>query len=122
MSNTFFERPIINSPYEYPGQHWILDESGQPTGQIEPKRRRAEFITPIPKPKKRKGKEKQEELLLDEGLGLTTKRQAYDLTSIINEVRSHVDAWRNLAATQWQVTPETERLLKHWRHHEFGGV
>ena len=28
MSNTFFERPIINSPYDQPGQHWILDESG----------------------------------------------------------------------------------------------
>jgi type III restriction enzyme len=122
VSNAFFERPIINSPYEYPGQHWVLDESGQPTGQLEPKRRRAEFITPIPKPKKRKGKEKQEELLLDEGRGLTTKKQAYDLTSIINEVRGHVDAWRKLSSTQWQVTSETERLLKHWRHHEFGGV
>jgi type III restriction enzyme len=122
MSNQFFERPIINSPYMYPGQHWMLDESGQPTGEIEPKRRRAEFITPIPKPKKRKGKEKQEELLLDEGLGLTTKKQAYDLTSIINEVRGHVDAWRKLSSTQWGVSPETERLLKHWRHHQFGGV
>ena len=23
---------------------------------------------------------------------------------------------------QWQVTPETARLLQHWRHHAFGGV
>ncbi len=52
MTNPFFERPIVNSPYEYPHQHWQLDESGQPTGRlIENKRRRAEFITPIPKPK-----------------------------------------------------------------------
>ena len=57
-------------------------------------------ITPIPRPKKRKGKEKQEELLLEEGLGLTTKKQAYDLTSIINEVRSQVDTWRLLAPSQ----------------------
>ena len=122
MSNPFFERPIVNSPYEYPRQHWELDPSGQPTGRLVDKRRRAEFITPIPKPKKRKGKEKQEELVLDEGLGLTTKTQAYDLTSIINEVRSQVDAWRNLAPAQWQVTPETARLLQHWRYHAFGGV
>ena len=33
-----------------------------------------------------------------------------------------VDTWRNLPASQWQVTPETARLLHHWRHHEFGGV
>jgi type III restriction enzyme len=122
MSNPFFERPIINSPYEYPRQHWELDESGQPTGNLIDRRRRAEFITPIPKPKKRRGSPKQEELVLDEGRGLTTKKQAYDLTSVINEVRGQVDSWRNLPASQWQVTPETARLLQHWRHHEFGGV
>ena len=122
MSNPFFERPIVNSPYEYPHQHWELDQDGQPTGNLIDRRRRAEFVTPIPKPKKRKGKEKQEELVLDEGLGLTTKKQAYDLTSIINEVRSQVEVWRTLAQSQWQVTPETARLLQHWRHHEFGGV
>ena len=122
MSNPFFERPIVNSPYEYPRQHWELDESGQPTGNLLERRRRAEFITPIPKPKKRRGSARQEELVLDEGRGLTTKKQAYDLTSVINEVRSHVDTWRHLPASQWQVTPETARLLQHWRHHEFGGV
>jgi len=122
MSNPFFERPIVNSPYEYPRQHWELDETGQPTGNLVERRRRAEFITPIPKPKKRRGSAKQEELVLDEGRGLTTKKQAYDLTSVINEVRSQVDTWRHLPASQWQVTPETARLLQHWRHHEFGGV
>src|SRR5216684_1252174 len=120
MSNPFFDRPIVNSPYEYPRQHWELDETGQPTGRLLDKRRRAEFITPIPKPKKRRGS-RQEELDLDEGKGLSTKKQAYDLTSIINEVRGQVDAWRNLPASQWQVTPETARLLHHWRYHEFGG-
>ena len=24
--------------------------------------------------------------------------------------------------SQWQVTPETARLLQHWRHHKFSGV
>jgi type III restriction enzyme len=60
--------------------------------------------------------------VLDEGKGLSTKRQAYDLTSIINEIRNQVDTWRALPASQWQVTPETARLLEHWRHHEFGSV
>ena len=41
----------------------------------------------IPKPKKRKRDEKQEEMVLDEGKGLSSKKQQYDLTSIINEVR-----------------------------------
>ena len=65
MSNAFFERPIVNSPYEYPRRHWKLDESGQPTGEVEERRRRAEFITPIPKPKKRRSA-KQGEFVLDD--------------------------------------------------------
>ena len=54
MDNRFFEKPILNSPYVYPAQHWELDTSGQPTNKIIENRRRAEFITPIPKPKKRR--------------------------------------------------------------------
>ena len=123
MSNPFFDHPILNSPYECPQRHWELDASGQPTQQILERRRRAEFITPIPKPKKRKKSAKQDELVLDEGKGLSTKKQQYDLTSIINEVRKNVDSWRDLPSpNQWQVTPETTRLLQHWRHHKFSGI
>ena len=123
MSNPFFEHPILNSPYERPNRHWELDEHGQPTQQILPQRRRAEFITPIPKPKKRKRSAAQQEIVFDEGKGLSTKQQQYDATSIINEVRQHVDQWRELSDTNhWQVTPETARLLQHWRHHAFSGV
>jgi type III restriction enzyme len=73
-----------------------LDPSGQPTQQIIERRRRAEFITPIPKPKKRKKTAPQEEMVFDEGKGLSTKQQQYDSTSIINEVRQSVDSWRSL--------------------------
>jgi type III restriction enzyme len=86
-------------------------------------RRRAEFVTPIPKPKKRKGSPKQDEMVFDEGKGLSTKEQQYDPTSIINELRQQVDQWRDLKnPSQWQVTPETARLLEHWRHHKFSSV
>jgi type III restriction enzyme len=123
MSNPFFDRPILNSPYAIPARHWELDEQGQPTQAISPSRRRAEFITPIPKPKKRKRGAVQEEIVFDEGKGLSTKKQQYDPTSIINEVRGHVDTWRLLThPNQWQVTPETARLLQHWRDYKFSGV
>lgn len=123
MSNPFFDHPILNSPYERPSRHWELDESGQPTQQVLETRRRAEFITPIPKPKKQKKSPKQQDFIFDEGEGLSDTAQQYDPTSIINEVRSHVDSWRALPnPAQWQVTPETARLLQHWRHHDFNGV
>jgi type III restriction enzyme len=119
MPNHFFERPILNSPYECPRRHWELDEQGQPTQQIIDTRRKAEFITPIPKPKKRKGAATQPNLGYDEVAALSTKDQKYDITSIINEVRGLVDGWRALPSSEWQVTPETARLLQHWRHHPF---
>ena len=122
MSNLFFEKPILNSPYKCPPRHWELDEQGQPTQKIIESRRRAEFITPIPKPKKRKSSNKQEEIVFDEGKGLSTKEQQYNTTSIINELRQHLDQWRTLPYNQWQVTPETARLLQYWRHHDFSGV
>jgi type III restriction enzyme len=120
MDNHFFERPILNSPYSYPEHHWELDSEGQPTQRIVDARRRAEFITPIPKPKKQKRKLTQETLVFDEGKGLSTAKQQYDPTSIINDLRYQVDQWRRLPSpNDWQVTPETERLLQHWRHHKF---
>ncbi len=47
MNNPFFERPILNSPYEYPNRHWDLDDAGQPTRKIVETRRHAGFITPL---------------------------------------------------------------------------
>ena len=123
MSNPFFEHPILNSPYAYPSQHWELDDQGQPTQAIIAKRRRAEFITPIPKPRKQKGKGSQKDLLFDEGSGLSTDSQQYDHTAVINAVRQEVDKWRALPnPIDWRVTPETARLLQHWRHHDFAGI
>lgn len=64
----------------------------------------------------------QQVIVFDEGKGLSTKEQQYDPTSVINEVRGYVAAWRALPESQWQVTPETARLLKHWRNHRFVGI
>ena len=54
MDRRFFEQPILNSPYEYPSQHWELDETGQPTNRVVPERRKVSFITPIPNPGSRR--------------------------------------------------------------------
>ena len=121
MNSQFFEKPILYSPYEYPSRHWELDDTGQPTQRIVESRRRAEFITPIPKAKKQKAAHSQGSLLFDEGL--STQAQLYVHTAIINGVRQEVDRWRNLAnPNDWRVTPETARLLQHWRHHPFSSI
>lgn len=122
-AKTFFEHPILNSPYEAPREHWELDETGQPTNRLIATRRKASFITPIPKAKKRKDTGEQTALVMDEGKGLSDAQQQYEATAtFINELRGYVDQWRLLPESSWMVTPETARLLKHWRTYEFHGV
>ena len=62
-------------------------------------------------------------LLFDEGKGISTAEQQYDHTAIINSVRQQVDQWRRLPnPNDWRVTPETARLLQHWRHHTYSSI
>jgi len=121
--NIFFEKPILNSPYSYPSRHWELDKSGQPTQKVLDSRRSVELITPIPQPKKRKSSPKQASILFEDELGLSSEKQQYDPTPIINELRRSVDVWRKMPnPNDWLVTPETARLLQHWRHHQFNSI
>jgi type III restriction enzyme len=123
LAQTFFEQPILNSPYEVPKRHHALDDDGQPL-DLPPidGRRESKFLTPVPKPRKKKRKPEQRDFDLGQA-GLSSEEQEYNPTPIINEIRSHVASWRSLPnAADWGVTPITARLLNHWRHHEFNGV
>ncbi len=124
MSNPFFDHPILNSPYDYPTRYWELDSDGQPTQKTLESRRPAEFVTPIPTPRKKAGTAAQQRMAFDEGLGLSNQKQQFDETSVvINKLRVEVTNWRNRPdPAQWGVTPETARLLQHWRHYNFSGV
>ena len=123
MEDLFSKQPILNSPYGHPARHWELDGDGQPTQRVIESRRTAEFITPIPKPRKRRTSKSQQQLVLDEGEGLSAEEQQYEIAARVNEVRRRVDQWRSLPnPNDWGVTPETARLLWHWRNHEFSGI
>ncbi|MBC6427996.1 MAG: DEAD/DEAH box helicase family protein [Cellvibrionales bacterium] len=112
--DSFFTRPILNSPYEPPTAHWQLDEDGQPTGQREGSRRRAGYVTPVPKNKKRKDAQSQDML---EG-----EAHRYSEIPIINQLRDALDEWRKRPAEHWRVSPTTARLLRHWRQHAFNDI
>ena len=105
MTNAFFERPVLNSPYEYPARHWELDPSGQPTGHIRDERRSASFLSAIPRTKK----QSQSQLVFDEeARQLATEGQQYELMELINGLRLRVDEWRAIPDPgKWRVTPET---------------
>jgi type III restriction enzyme len=120
MENPFFDHPILYSPYEIPDRHWELDkDTKQPTQRIINKRRPADFYTPIPKPKKRKDTHVKQTTLgfSDTEDLLSTENQEYCAAAIINQVRACVCAWRRIPdPSKWGVTPETARLLQHWRY------
>jgi type III restriction enzyme len=73
MPEQFFQNLILNSPYAIPSKHWELNQDGQPTNKLIPKRRSAKFVTPIPKPKKRQA---QGTLFADQDL--STDSQQYE--------------------------------------------
>ena len=121
----FLEQPILNSPYVRPERHWELDGDGQPTHRILDRRRPASLISAIPTAKVRRDRQgrrvEQAGLVLDEGEGLSTEDQQYQVARYIN--RERVDEWRLIPdPTNWRVTPETARLLQHWRSHAFSGI
>jgi hypothetical protein len=65
----------------------------------------------VPVPAARRRGPKQAELeLFDEVSGTKVDKNA-----LVNEIRTHVSQWRDLPPSQWGVTPETQRLLLHWR-------
>lgn len=124
MSQSFFDHPILNSPYDPPSRYHALDKEGQPLEQppIEG-RRPCDFITPVPKPKRRPAKAAQSSMVFADEAGLTDEDQEYNPKPIINEIRSHVATWRDLPSDRdWGVTPATARLLHHWRRTEVEGL
>lgn len=110
--SSFYDRPILNSPYRAPEFHHPLDDNGQPLpGDPRPGRRPSRFIVPVPASRKKAAK--------DQG---TLDLETYTENALINEIRGYLDSWRALHnPSDWQVTGTTQRLLEHWRHHRFNG-
>lgn len=110
--SSFYERPILNSPYRAPALHHPLDAHGQPIeGAPRPGRRPARFIAPIPAERKKPASAQG-----------TLELGTYEDYARINEIRSHLESWRALRnPADWGVTAATQRLLEHWRHHDFTG-
>lgn len=109
--SSFYERPILNSPYRVPELHHPLDAKGQPL-EAEPRqgRRPSRYIVPVPGRKKTQA----DQAALDLG--------TYDENALVNEIRGYVDRWRSLRnPADWGVTAATQRILEHWRNHRFNG-
>ncbi len=111
---SFFDKPILNSPYLYPDQHWNLDKDGHPTETTLDRRRPSALWTALPGASA-KSASSQKSLIFDKD-GLSTEATEFNPSPIINDLRQELDTWRTLPnPAQWKVTPVTQRLLEHWR-------
>jgi type III restriction enzyme len=102
----FDKNPVLNSPFREPAKHWVLDARGQPTGVEAAGRRNPGYVVPVAA--SRRGPVQAEMDLQEERTDNT----------LVKLVRPEVDRWRLLPPSQWNVTPETERLLRWWRDPE----
>ena len=102
---SFYERPILNSPYRAPELYHPLDPNGQPLeGEPRQGRRPSRFIVPVPASRK-KASASQGSLDLE----------TYTENALINEIRGYLARWRALRNPRdWGVTGVTQRLLEHW--------
>lgn len=91
MSQSFFDAPILNSPYRVPQRNWELDKDGRPTDRIIERRRKSDLISAMPGAKAKVGK--QASLTFDD---LSTEDVDYNPTPYINELREAVGLLRGL--------------------------
>jgi type III restriction enzyme len=104
----FIDKPIITNPFDTPQFHYELDDEGQPTGKKLVGRRESIQIVPVPAARRRSPKQQELGLFDEDGARVTSN-------ALINEIRKHVAQWQSLPPSQWGVTPETQRLMLHWR-------
>lgn len=90
---SFFGKPILNSPYEYPGRHWELDLAGHPTDTVVNARRSSALWTALPGASA-KSASSQKSLKLEGEL--STETTAYNPSPIINDLRQELATWRSL--------------------------
>lgn len=111
---SFFDQPILNSPYLNPGQHWELDENGHPTDKTIQARRKSALWTALPGASAT-SRNSQSSLALGDA-DISTDATEFNPSPIVNDLRAELDTWRSLPnPSQWKVTPITQRLLQHWR-------
>ena len=115
------ERPIINSPYGEPTEHWpIVGKTF--SGEREPAkgRRSAKYFYRVPKTAgARRGRQRQddgEDLFENDDTPKGNNEHDYDFD--VNDMRRRVKRWRD--AGYEGATETTRRLLRHWSSNDRG--
>ena len=115
MAVSFYEHPILNSPYALPTRHHALDGEGQPL-DLPPVdgRRRSKLITPVPRAKKKAKKAEQTSFVMPD---------AQDLSTVRARVQPHPNHQRDTGLCgDVAEHPEPQRLGRHASHGAFAAA
>jgi type III restriction enzyme len=100
---SFFEKPILNSPYRLPKRHWELDAEGRPTEKVLESRRPSALWTALPGASA-KSDRSQTRMVFD-GEGLSTEATEFNPSPIVNDLRQELDVWRGLGRADLGIWP-----------------
>jgi len=106
VKEVVIENPVLNSPYEEPKRHFVLDRDGI-TDEISATRRLSSYFLPIPPPKKKGG----QAAVQGDWLG-----ERIETNDFVNRVRARVEAWRSMGHPS--ITAVTRSLLEYWRRED----
>jgi type III restriction enzyme len=106
MPDVVIENPVLNSPYDEPGRHFVFGDGGI-TNETAPGRRPSSYFMPIAGPKK-----KGAQLAFDTEWTKDRLRES----EFINRIREQVSRWRQ--GGYQGITPTTRALLDYWRNPE----
>lgn len=113
VSVTVVDNPVLNGPFNCPSRHWMLDEHGQLTSDIAPRRRPSESWVPVPPQRKGRAARAAQPTRGTQGeLDVTRTGERRDVNDTINRLRREVDGWRSAGFPG--VTATTARLLRYW--------
>ena len=125
MTGTFYERPILNSPYEEPTLHHALDEEGQPTDDPPVSaRRHSELVTSVSRPRKHRKKASPEQTAMDLHTDDTGLVVAVGIVGLQNaESITDRDPWRDNQKTARELpagrrADRVDRLPRHQHGHD----
>ena len=86
----FFEKPILNSPYEYPSQHWVDELDSLPNLLTM----QATLFINYPcaecksETQEKRSDDDQMDMVLDAGDDLSSTEQEYNISGYINEIKN----------------------------------
>jgi len=101
---SFFDSPVLSSPYHLPERHWELGPEGRPTDRILETRRSSELLIALPATSATSART-QTSMVFDDALSTATTDMSP--SKIVNELWEDLDVLRQQANPAYRCAVQT---------------